>query len=211
MCQCGCGRQTTIAPQNHAARGWIKGQPIRFVPGHRTTPEKRAEIKEARRAYVNEWQRNNPPERTPEWWAMRKKSCRKYYERLTSEERAAINAKRRERYAATGPDPQSPEYKAWHVAYLREWRRKNHEHSIALTQKRRARIKGCDGSYTAKEWRDLKAKHDHCCAECGRREPEIKLTVDHIIPLSKHGSNYIENIQPLCGSCNSRKGAKIAA
>ena len=32
------------------------------------------------------------------------------------------------------------------------------------------------------------------------------LEVDHIIPKSKGGGDYIENYQLLCGHCNSTKG-----
>jgi len=88
----------------------------------------------------------------------------------------------------------------------------NREHvnlrSCASVHRRMARIKGAKGSFTTKEWRDLKKKSDFRCQLCGKREPEIKLTRDHIIPLIKGGSNFIENIQPLCGICNSKKSNK---
>jgi len=34
-CECGCGRQTAIATRNDTPKGAVKGQPRRFVHGHR--------------------------------------------------------------------------------------------------------------------------------------------------------------------------------
>jgi 5-methylcytosine-specific restriction endonuclease McrA len=43
------------------------------------------------------------------------------------------------------------------------------------------------------------------CLACG----SIKnIALDHIKPVSKGGENKIENLQPLCKSCNSKKGSK---
>ena len=82
-----------------------------------------------------------------------------------------------------------------------------------FAQKRRARKLASEGSFTTKEWEDLLSKHP-CCPGCGREWSQIPppsnresvITRDHIEPISKGGSNYIENIQPLCYSCNSKKG-----
>jgi hypothetical protein len=34
LCLCGCGERTQIARYNFPARGWVKGQPRRYVVGH---------------------------------------------------------------------------------------------------------------------------------------------------------------------------------
>jgi 5-methylcytosine-specific restriction endonuclease McrA len=93
---------------------------------------------------------------------------------------------------------------------VREWRERNlsraREHAIA----RRARKHSAPGRHTTAEWESLKARYDYRCLCCGKREPEIKLTEDHIIPLGPNGPDSIDNIQPLCGPCNSSKGARRA-
>lgn len=61
------------------------------------------------------------------------------------------------------------------------------------------------GNFSAEEWFDLCDKYDNICLCCRQSKP---LTVDHIIPLSKGGTNDISNIQPLCISCNSKKKTK---
>lgn len=38
---------------------------------------------------------------------------------------------------------------------------------------------------------------------------EIMITIDHIIPRSKGGRNWIDNYQVMCFKCNNQKGTKM--
>lgn len=55
--------------------------------------------------------------------------------------------------------------------------------------------------------RDLVYRRDgHACVACGSGE---NLSLDHIWPWSKGGDDNHDNLQTLCRSCNSSKGARI--
>ena len=101
------------------------------------------------------------------------------------------------------------EHKEEQATYLKQWWKNNPEKRITYENNRRARKNGNGGTHTAQEWAELKERHDFTCPCCKRKEPDIKLTRDHIIPIVKGGTNFIDNVQPLCGSCNSSKNDKI--
>ena len=65
--------------------------------------------------------------------------------------------------------------------------------------------------YFDKKTKDIVLKRDNYrCIECGRGISDgVLLEVDHIIPISKGGTNSIENAQTLCVSCNNKKRNNI--
>lgn len=53
----------------------------------------------------------------------------------------------------------------------------------------------------------LYGRQEGDCAGCRVHFPFRNLTVDHVTPRSKGGGDHLENLQLLCGACNSMKGA----
>ena len=53
----------------------------------------------------------------------------------------------------------------------------------------------------------LYGRQEGICSGCQVLFPFRNLTVDHVVPKSRGGHDHIDNLQLLCGACNSMKGA----
>lgn len=140
-------------------------------------------------------------ERSRQWHANNPEKVAQKQKKWISANREKVKALKRKYYHL---DPRK------HLDRLKAWVSGNRDKILQYRQKRRALKNASGGVITAREWQALKEFYDFTCLRCGRREPKIKLTLDHVIPLKLGGSNTIENAQPLCGSCNCSKGAKVA-
>jgi 5-methylcytosine-specific restriction endonuclease McrA len=161
-------------------------------------PEK---AKESQRKY-----KSNNPEKVME---IMRKSHSKYYK----ENRTTVLQKNRE-WKASNKALALELTRQWQVKnadryheYNKQWKKENADKVCLQGQKRRASKRGSGGTITAKEWRELQNKYDNKCLCCGKTGG--KLTLDHVVPLALGGTHTIDNAQPLCSLCNSKKGAKI--
>ena len=86
-----------------------------------------------------------------------------------------------------------------------EWRKKNPMQCLVQVTRRRARKLGARGSHTVEESLALRWKSGWRCYYCGQALNEKTVTEDHKTPLSRGGSNEIDNIVIACRPCNSSK------
>lgn len=88
-----------------------------------------------------------------------------------------------------------------------EWNKKNKDrfniHVANAKIKRRISQDARVYKILDKEFRKL---YSSCCSFCGSRD---RITMDHIIPISRSGNHSIGNLQPLCKSCNSSKKTRF--
>lgn len=137
--------------------------------------------------------------------------ARQWYRR--NRERAAI---RRKRYYVA--------HKGDERATAKKWLSLNPDRARAITRRASAKYRSSGygrkarrirdvnrrdkraGTMNLADWEKKLRRLGHRCSGCGSRD---RIEIDHIIPLSKGGTNDIHNLQPLCRTCNARKNAKI--
>lgn len=78
----------------------------------------------------------------------------------------------------------------------------------AQAGKRRAAKYASETHFTMEDIRDLWAVYEGKCAYCRRSLNYHKWHVEHVIPLSRGGSDGPENLVLACERCNLNKGAK---
>lgn len=78
--------------------------------------------------------------------------------------------------------------------------------------KRRKSAAGQRALMTSKLRTYIKERDHYTCRRCGnstRREANLLLEIDHIIPIARGGLTEESNLQTLCWKCNRSKGAKV--
>ena len=85
----------------------------------------------------------------------------------------------------------------------RAWWRANRDRARLYRTERQARKRGAlVNDFNVAQWHALVESFGQCCAYCGEQG---KLTLDHVVPLSRGGDHTLTNILPACSTCNSRK------
>lgn len=94
-------------------------------------------------------------------------------------------------------------------SFSRDWNKRNPEYVSSRKIERKRAIRRAPGRHTPAEFRALVEAYGGKCLCCGvadgPRQSATEIVRDHIVPISKGGSNAISNIQPLCRACNTRK------
>ena len=95
--------------------------------------------------------------------------------------------------------------------YMHEWKKKYPERNRMLEHNRRVRKQGNGGTYTPQEEMELFAWQEGRCHYCGEflytfyKPGRTPYHIEHKTPVTRGGSNNIENIALACPKCDGKK------
>ena len=203
--------------RNAYMKEWSRKNPEKVRIYSRNTRLKNIEkYKAMQKAKYLRWKKEKPEQLK----AMQRKAQIKYNAkkpwRVLTEERKEQRRLRSAKWRQLHPGLTTKRVQEWRNkhpeearANRRKWAKENPLKNKICHINNSAKRRKAIGFFTPEQWEAKKKEYHYFCPACGKKEPDIKLTVDHIHPLILGGSNFIENIQPLCMPCNSRKNAKI--
>lgn len=91
----------------------------------------------------------------------------------------------------------------------KKWIAKNRERHRTNQQRYESKLRGAAGYHTYQQWMARVKYYGWCCKYCRKELTFRTLEQDHIIPITKGGSNWPANLAPACRSCNASKSNKI--
>lgn len=89
-----------------------------------------------------------------------------------------------------------------------EWRAANPEKVRVGLKDQRGRRLSAEGKFTVGDVRRLYEEQNGRCPACDA-DLSRGYHVDHVMPLSRGGTNWPDNLQLLCCPCNQAKGSKL--
>lgn len=170
---------------------------------------------------VRVWNAKNPERRTEHhrrWYVKNRERVREYGKARWKAYYAANRERMKERsraWAAAHPERVRECRRAWVMANserIREYKRAYYatrgERVRTRNRLRATRKRGAEGSHTATDIRIQYENQKGKCYYCGEFTGK-KYSVDHVIPLSRGGSNDPSNLVIACPSCNSAKKDRL--
>lgn len=166
---------------------WAKANPDKKAASVKVFREKNAErLKAKQAAYHAEWYAKNRDKKLEQ---------NKTYLR----EKPEVSRKATRKWQKANPEKAASYAKLWY----------SDPHNRALHRNKRRSLEiGASGFHTPADTKAILSAQDHRCAYCRTDLRKAKRHLDHIMPLSRGGSNDPSNLQWLCAPCNLSKGAK---
>lgn len=185
---------------NARVKRWVEANPERVRELNR---QYRLDHLEERRAYEAQWQRDNPDkvkERNRRWIERHPERARESIKRRAIAYRQSVHGRARRQMMR---DLHRDEERAYNrMRYLTVPGER--ERQLVKAHERRM----VEGSFTPSDIRTLYDEQEGRCAYCGITL-HGQYHIDHLIPVSRGGTNNPENLRLACPSCNLSKAARL--